>query len=158
MTDKEQDRFEAELRQMRPAKPPEDFLARMLAAKFHPEETARPASPVVEPWKLLLRWLIPATAVLLVAAAIWRGKTYSTSQRAAAPESNLPILTADEVQIGQELISSFDAVARLPGGEPVRFRFQQWMDEIVLNDTTQGLMVESRTPRIEVVALGFETY
>jgi hypothetical protein len=55
-------------------------------------------------------------------------------------------------------MSSFDAVARLPGGEPVRFRCENWMDQVVLSDKSRGLVVENRKPRVEVVAMGYETY
>ena len=69
-----------------------------------------------------------------------------------------PLLKADDVKIDQRLVSSFDAVARLPGGEPVRFRLENWMDQVVLSDKSRGLVVEDRKPRLEVVAMGYETY
>jgi hypothetical protein len=67
-------------------------------------------------------------------------------------------LKADDVKIDQELVSSFDTVARLPGGEPVRFRCNQWLDEITLSNKAQGLVLQERTPRLEIVTVGFETY
>ena len=168
MTDHEQDRFEAELRRMSPATPPESMMVRLLAAKRpalpRATESARDDSSIPSlVW--LLRWLIPAAAVVIVSVTLWRGGIPS-SNRSSGPAASSeeiatagsPALKADDVQIGQELVSSFDAVARLPGGEPVRFRLQQWMDQVVLSDSTQGLTVESRTPRFEVVPVGFETY
>jgi len=143
-------------------------MTRLLAAK-------RPVAdpPIVvsrleaEPPALMwwLRWLIPATAAVIVSVTLWQGGLPPASREAtsAAGPGNIvtadaPVMKADDVQIGQELVSSFDAVARLPGGEPVRFRLQQWMDRVVLRDTSQGLVVESRTPRFEIVPVGFETY
>ncbi len=168
MTDHEQDILEAALRRIKPARPPEAFVARLRACE--PSRSFRPVQTRPSGWPALdlrgwLRWLIPATAVVIVAAAIWQGRPLPAPQpdhsaapvaSSAVPES--PVLNADEVRIGQELVSSFDAVARLPGGEPVRFRFQQWMDQMVLSDNTRGLVVESRAPRFEVVPVGFETY
>jgi hypothetical protein len=68
------------------------------------------------------------------------------------------LLRADDVKIDQRLVSSFDAVARLPGGEPVRFRCENWMDQTVVSDKSRGLVVENSRPRFEVVPVGFETY
>ena len=80
----------------------------------------------------------------------------------ANPRSGLiaanPAMKADDVKIDQRLVSSFDAVARLPGGEPVRFRCENWMDQMVLKDSSKGWVVNNRQPRFEVVPVGFETY
>jgi hypothetical protein len=67
-------------------------------------------------------------------------------------------LKADDVQVREQLVSSFDAVAKLPTGEPVRFRCQKWVDQVVLRDKKRGVVIEQRTPRLEVVPVGFETY
>lgn len=67
-------------------------------------------------------------------------------------------LKADSVQIDRQLVASFDAVARLPGGEPIRFRCREWVDEVVLQDKARGLVVEQRAPRLEVIPVRFETY
>jgi hypothetical protein len=62
------------------------------------------------------------------------------------------------VQIDQALVWSFDAVARLPSGEPIRFRCREWMDQVVLSDRDRGVVFEQRAPRVEVVPVRFETY
>jgi hypothetical protein len=67
-------------------------------------------------------------------------------------------LKADDVQIDEQLVSTFDAVAPLPSGEPVRFRCRQWLDEVVLRDSKRGVEVTRRVPRVEVVPVSFETY
>jgi hypothetical protein len=111
----------------------------------------------------VLRLALPAAAVVLIAAVIVlrnasppkRTPTTSTSKSgmiAAAP------LKADDVKIEHDLVSSFDTLARLPGGEPVRFRCNQWMDEITFSNKAQGLVLQERTPRLEIVTVGFETY
>jgi hypothetical protein len=114
-------------------------------------------------WRRVFRFLIPAVGVALAALIIWRSsldtrtpkRGVSNSQPKDASE---PGLKADHVEIAQELLSSFDTLARLPGGEPVRFRCREWLDQVTLSDKTQGVVLQERTPRVEVVAVGFETY
>jgi hypothetical protein len=36
--------------------------------------------------------------------------------------------------------------------------FREWTDGVVLRDSAQDLVVESHVPRLEIVAVGFETY
>jgi hypothetical protein len=110
---------------------------------------------------LLLRWLVPAAAVSAMAAAllVWqpfRPARQPQSDLAVTPDK--PALKADDVEIDEQLVASFDAVARLPSGLPVRFRCRQWTDEVVLRDTARGLVIERRAPRLEVVPVSFETY
>jgi hypothetical protein len=69
-----------------------------------------------------------------------------------------PALKADDVEFDQQLVAAFDAVARLPGGQPVRFRCREWADAVVLRDSARGIVIEQRTPRLEVVPVSFETY
>jgi hypothetical protein len=62
------------------------------------------------------------------------------------------------VQVNQELVSSFDVVAKLPTGEPVRFRCRRWKDQLVVTDKNSGIAIEESNPRVEVVPVRFETY
>ena len=96
-----------------------------------------------------MRWLAPVSAVGLVVFV-------SVYQFPWAVQSD-DFKTGD-VQLNRKLVSSFDAVAELPNGEPVRFRVREWSDETVFHDTARGLVVESSTPRMEVVPVAFETY
>ena len=165
MTDREQQEFEAALRRTRPVKLPEELRSRLLAAA--PPKKARSAPPwpalAFLGWMRVLRLALPAAAAVLIAAVIvWRntsppkptatGSTSKGGMVAAAP------LKADDVKIEHDLVSSFDTLARLPGGEPVRFRCNQWMDEITFSNKAQGLVLQERTPRLEIVTVGFETY
>jgi len=166
VTDHEQNRFEAELRRSRPARLPEDYWSRLLAA-------ARPtkASPVA-PWpapvavglQRVLRFFIPAAGVAMAAFFAWRQTLRPNSPPAISPShasSMAPpasTVKADDLQIAQDLVSSFDTLAWLPGGEPVRFQCRQWMDTVTLSDKTRGLVFEERTPRVEIIPVGFETY
>jgi hypothetical protein len=113
----------------------------------------------------VLRFLIPATAAAALMVVAWRlsvqqkkPSVASVSKTSASSISTPSALRADEVQIDQDLVSSFDALARLPGGEPVRFQCRQWIDRVTLSDKEHGLVLEERTPRVEVVAVGYETY
>lgn len=169
MTESEQNDFEQQLRRTRPAKLPEDFAARLQAAA--PKRSSAEPREVIAPSLLdyfrahwnALRWFIPASAVALAVMMAWHGSLPTRSRQfVAAPGSQadtaVPVLKADEVKIDQQLVSSFDAVARLPSGEPVRFRCENWMDEFVLSDKARGVVVENRKPRFEVVPVRYETY
>ena len=170
MTDHELDEFERQLRCTKLARPPEDFAARLLAAapkRIRVESAVNtPSIPVFfQSLRMSLRWLIPATAVGLAVIVAWQGsqpfvnppENIGSGSRTSASASP-PLLKADEVKVDQQLVSSFDAVARLPGGEPVRFRCENWMDQVAVTDKSLGLVVEHSQPRVEVVAMRFETY
>jgi hypothetical protein len=170
--------LEAELGRARPARPPAEFLQRLASevpgqvlerrtrcrceAQGHtPHPTsdsnrstlAVPRSPTA--WlPLLLRWLVPATAAVALCLVVWQANHPNTPGRGTA----LTRLKADDVEIDQQLVSTFDTVAPLESGEPVRFRCRQWVDEMVLRDSKQGVEVTRRVPRLEVVPVRFETY
>ena len=178
MNHEELARFEAELRGTAPAAPPAGFLQRLtsevptLVAERRMQaapatQPPRPETPVApaavqaaeaSPWpfglRFVLRLLVPATALLAVGTILWRAHLPAPrpAQTASAP------VRADDVQIDQQLVSTFDTVATLPNGEPVRFRCREWMDEVVLRDTRLGVEVARRVPRVEVVPVRFETY
>jgi len=178
LNDNELERLEAELQSVRPAVPPLDFMRRLKtevpALVAERRVQVAPATPSaraeipVEPemvraseagvWSswlpLVLRWLAPAVAVVVLGAIVWRANLPASrpSQTASDP------VRADDVQIDQQLVSSFDTVATLPSGEPVRFRCREWMDEVVLRDSRRGFEVARRVPRVEVVPVSFETY
>ena len=155
------DDFEAELSRLKPAAPPTEFLVRL--QKVQP--LATPARSVISPRPnfvsrvFALRWLVPAAALAIFGLLVWRiilpSPPASHDQR---PVAAAPTLKADEVQIDRELVATYEAVARLPGGEPVRLRCREWVDQVVWEDKARGLVVEQRTPRIELIPVRFETY
>ena len=161
MNEHEEQRTEAILRGIAPAQPPADFMARMVAAG--PVEQAEPpaqhARVARRGWLPLLRWLVPATAVVVAGLGIWRfGAHPAPPARHETAGSTTPTLTADEVHIDRELVSAFDAVGQMTNGEPVRFHCQQWMDNVELRDTARGLVVQQQRPRLEVLPVSFEPY
>jgi hypothetical protein len=153
------ERFEQELRSLTPARPPAEFIARLRELE-PPVPAPRRAEHLAHwNWAHLLRWLIPATALLVAAGFVWL-KFVHTGSHGGRPlaVSVSPPLKADSVQIDEQLVGAFDAVGRLPDGEPVRFHCREWMDNVVLRDKTRGVVIEQRTPRVEVVPVRFETY
>ena len=152
------DRFEKELRSLRPARPPAELIERL--RELEPA-LAVPASGGNTQWHWahLLRWLVPATAVLLAAGFVWFKHSQPRTQHGPSLAVTVPpALKADTVQIDEQLVGAFDAVGRLPNGEPVRFHCREWMDNVVLRDKTRGVVIEQRSPRVEVVPVRFETY
>ena len=155
--------IEAKLRRLSPARPPAEFMARLTAARPAPAPVLPQPSTLSPqlPGLLLLRWLGLAAVGAAVAAALlvwWPSKPEHGQASNAASAVVEPVPKADDVEIDQQLVAAYDAVARLPDGQPIRFRCREWSDEVVLTDTARGIVIEQRTPRLEVVPVRFETY
>jgi len=164
VTDQEQNRFEAELREIKAARLPEDFRSRLLAAapptKACPVRRPWPA-PVALGWQRVRRFFIPAAVAAALTVVVWRhgsqmNKAARKVQNVSPAVATVP--RADDVQIAQDLVSSFDTVATLPTGEPVRFQCQRWVDKVTFTDKSRGLVLEERRPRVEIVPVRFEIY
>ena len=156
MSDCDHELFEAELRKLAPAPPPAELMAKLAAAIPQPSTLSPQPS-----WHLLLRWLVPATAATALAAAllVWWSSNPGGQRRGRPAVALLQTASkADNIEIDRQLVAAFDAVARLPDGQPVRFRCREWADAVVLRDPARGLVIESRTPRLEVVPVSLETY
>ncbi len=155
MKDREQNLMEVELQRLKPATPPPELMERMLAAlpaAPAPRLETRAGTPrPTEWWWPWLRWLAPVSAIVLVAFV---------SLRQIPLALNHPVtgINADAVQISHKLMSAYDAVGELPGGEAVRFRVREWSDSTVMHDSARGLVVEQSKPRLEVIPVAFETY
>lgn len=155
MKDREPELMEAELQRLKPATPPSELIDRMLAAVPAPPaprfemRAGEPRS--TEWWMPWLRWLAPVSAIGLVAFV-------SIRQIPLALNHPVTGINADAVQISHKLVSAYDAVGELPGGEAVRFRVQEWSDSTVMHDSARGLVVEQSKPRLEIIPVAFETY
>jgi hypothetical protein len=155
MNDEEQQRFEDSLRRAQPARPPEEFMARLRASK-----------PVSEPRRVRtiagglnwLRWLAPAAAAVVACVLIARAWIHPGIPTGHAMPPAAYGLKVDKLSVDQELVSSFDVVAQLPDGVPVRFRCQKWQDQWIASDTNHGVQIEQNNPRVEVTPVRFETY
>jgi hypothetical protein len=155
MKDREQNLMEVELQRLKPATPPPELIERMLSAVPVPPsprfETRAGTPRPTEWWMPWLRWLAPVSAIGLVAFV-------SIRQIPLALNHPVTGINADAVQINHKLVSAYDAVGELPGGEAVRFRVREWSDSTVMHDSARGLVVEQSKPRLEVIPVAFETY
>jgi len=155
MNDREREVMEVELRRCQPGQPPRELIERMLAAVPAPPSPRPQRRPIAtrstEWWWTWLRWLAPVSAVGLLAFVSVRQIPWALNHPLAG-------INADDVQISHKLVSSYDAVGELPGGESVRFRVREWSDSTMFQDSARGLMVEQSQPRLEVLPVRFETY
>jgi hypothetical protein len=164
MTEFDPERFEAELRKLEPAVPPEELRCRLDELKPNrlDWENSRSSSGEGTGGFLARFWWSIATAAALGIAVAVLYPHHSTPLQ----KTSHPLLTrvaqsqakADQIEIDQQLLSVFDAIARLPSGEPVRFHCREWMYGIVLRDSARGFVLERQMPRLEVVPVRFETY
>jgi hypothetical protein len=167
LNEQEQEKYEAELRRTPPARVPEQFMARLKAARgadgqgiarLKPDDRKIRVGTGWLAWQNVWRWLAPAMGLAVVGLLAGRGKFYPESSVKEKPLAVANGLKADDVQVDQELVSSFDVVAKLPGGEPVRFRCQKWRNQLLVTDKSRGIEIEQSNPRVEVVPVRFETY
>jgi len=157
----ELDKLEAGFRRISPGAVPAELMDRLRAV----EAEIRPARPQVRPappWAHLLalwrglRVAVPAAAVVLLAWCAWHPAGAPGPARLSPPGSSG--IKASTVQVGHSLVASFDTVAQVPGGDPVRFRCRAWQDDVVIHDGAHGVEVSQSTPRLEIVPVRFETY
>jgi hypothetical protein len=171
LNETELQRVEDDLKRLAPAQPPEDFIARLstrLAAKTANRREAKAVEPAFSPFIAslrlnlfaggLLRWVVPMTGVTAILVFWAVAQHRMPGLRSSGSTASTSTLKADDVQIDHELVSTFDAVAKLPTGEPVRFRCREWMDQVVLSDNSRGITIEQRSPRLEIIPVGFDTY
>ena len=172
MSENDRDLIETDLSRLKPARPPEDFLARLVAVCPTPSKAGAPLPRVRHavaggtvrlgaPWRHWPRWLIPAAATVLLVVGFPLLRPGGSKPRAREPVPGLgaqPALEADDIQIDRQLVAAFDAIAHLPGGEPVRLRCREWTDEVVMRDSARGITIERHIPRVEVVPVGLEIY
>jgi hypothetical protein len=162
MNDHESELFEVQLRRLRPARPPQELLTRLVGAQPVWSALCLAPSPQVRlagTWWWRLRWL--ATTAATAGIAVWLAGRLSRPVDKLPIQSGLasqPALGADNVEIDRQLVAAYDAVAKMPNGEPVRFRCREWMDEVVLRDSVRGIVIEQRSPHLEVIPVSFDTY
>jgi len=161
VSEKEFERYEAELRGVAPAPLPEHFLARLQAAKPEMQmKERRPFRPSDEwqSWSGMLRWLGPSTALAAIGLLAFRAEMTPGISAKKQPLAIASGFKADNVQVDEDLVSSFDLVAVSPTGQPVRFHCRQWRDQLVATDSSHGVKIEQSNPRVEVVPASIETY
>jgi len=161
VNEQELQHFEAELRGAAPAPLPEQFQARLQAAKPF-RGSLRLTSPqpafAESRWLWFWRRLAPGMAMAALGLLAFRVDLLPGSSGKKQALVVAAGFEADDVQVDEDLVSSFDVVATLPGGQPVRFRCRQWKDQLVATDKNHGVTIEQSKPRVEVVPVRFETY
>jgi hypothetical protein len=162
MKDHNLEEFEAELHALKPAPVPPELLARLQGVRPSSQTAVTRSSTraprQVPPW---WHWLAPATVAAGIALAfgpLQRQHGGSLPAQPAAGVSEGIPTTDDAVEIERELVGSYDAVAELSSGLPVRFHCQEWEDKLLFRDPRRGIAIERRTPRVEVVRISFDTY
>jgi hypothetical protein len=164
MKEPELESFETELRRLRPARPPGEYMDRLAAANRAMPGTgasSRKPGPVgwlAVPW---IRWLAPsaAAALLLGMVALWNRPSPGDDPPVdPTPAPSASLAPADTMEFDRRLVASFDAIAELPGGEPVRFNFREWRDKVTYHDPVHNLIIERTVPRLELVPVRLETY
>ena len=162
MNEFEPEQLETELQHLRLAPPPSDFLVRCgIALESEVFHQKTPRSVQRFNFVRLLRWLAPLTAATAIAALFlikFSNDSSIQSQNAVIPIKPEQAMKADNVEIVEQLVATFDAVAHLPDGAPVRFRCSEWFDDVVLRDSSRGILIQHRMPRLEVEPVSFETY
>jgi hypothetical protein len=161
MNEQEQELFETELRRLELSQLPHELQARLqrLRQTEPLKEIRRPQAAFRErgAWAWL-RWIAPATAAMLALFAVIWHLNRDTSTAPTHLASPNKAFKADHVEIDRELLDSIDTIQHTPDGEPVHFRINQWMEAVTLRDSTRGVEVIQRTPRIEVVPVSFGSY
>ncbi len=157
------ERFEKELRRLRPAKPPEDLVHRLAerVAVAEPSQSSPVTFRSFSSWWARLGWAAAAATALVIITAWVAYKAHRMPLHDQVQVARKPVeapMKADQVEINQRLVAAFDAVAQMPDGAPVRLRCREWVDAVVLRDSARGVVVERETPRLEVVPVRFETY
>jgi hypothetical protein len=155
----ELDKLEAELRQIPPAEVPLELMEKLRVVTIGEHPVNRRQAGSAFRWLDIFtgwRFMATATAAAIVLIAWGVSLPNAVPNKTNQPQSSGMDVTA--VQAGHSLVASFDMVAQLPGGEPVRFRCREWQDDVVIHDKVHGMMISKSTPRIEVIPVRFETY
>lgn len=164
MSEFDPEQFEKELQTLRPAKPSPQNLAQIraqLRARSAPASQPVRSATFQFRWNLAWRWLVPASALAAIAGLVLFAQSAARraeTQPQPTAASQQPMLKADKVEIDRRLVADFDTITETPGGQPMRFRCEQWLDRVRLRDSAAGLTIERTTPRIEIVPVRFDTY
>jgi hypothetical protein len=163
MNDRDQELFETELSRLRPARPPEDFMARLAATpqKLRAQAAQEAEAKAKTPLGRWFPWVAPlaAAAALVAALAVWHRFTPAPQlQPRPSVLSAKTSIKPDTLEIDRQLVASYGAVLQLPTGEPVRLLFREWRDDAILRDPSKRIVIEAQTPRLEVVSVSFDTY
>lgn len=161
MTESEERHWESELRRAAPAPVPAELLEKLRKAAASSKRSAGHSLHPFVVLRLVRGWYWAALSslaivVCLLAFPALRGshsKEIAHSPASGPAPARLPVVLVDHA-----LVSTYEAVAEMPGGLPVRFQCRKWMDKVEMRDAQGGLVVEQSTPRLEIVPKCLETY
>jgi hypothetical protein len=153
----EWEKFESELRRIPPMAPPPQLMERLRITRREPDP--QPAQfPKVQWTDWFSSWrsvalTAPASVVILI---LWLLLSPAAGPGKAEASGSAGI-KANAVQVSLSLLGTFDTMAKLPDGEPVRLRCKVWQDGMMLRDDAHGVVISQSAPRIEVVPVSIET-
>lgn len=171
MNEPDLESLERDLRRLRPAAS-DEFVNRLVSSRPRRavEPVATPKPGLFDRVRLSLdragfwlRWCAaPAVLVCLIGMLWFRPEPPPTLVDASGTNRAHQLTEvpagAGEVEIEHDLVDSYEMVADLPSGVPVRFRLDKWHDTVVYRDPQTGLAVERRSPRFEVVPMSLASY
>lgn len=157
--------LESELKHLRPRRLPLGFQERLLerSPEASPATPARPDRTLAF-WRSWRRLVFPLSAGALAAVLllVWPVRPPVPPLKTGDVQNVEPAFptpaSTDQVEFDSQLLASFDAVAELPGGIPVRFECRQYEDRVIFHHANADLTVERSVPRLEIVPVRFETY
>ena len=162
MNDRDIERLEIELGKLKPAPPPPELMTRLAVAPSVKPTSRAARSGSLSRAEVWWRWLWPvpaltaAAALLLLLVARRESGQLGTPQRSTT--GSAPVTRIQDIEFDRQLVMAFDAIAQMPNGQPVRFRCREWTDDVIVRDPVQGIVIERRTPRLEIVPVRIETY
>jgi hypothetical protein len=160
MTDPELDLWEQELQRLRPAPLPQTLEARVRATispDLHDSPPPAASHNFAPRCSWLITWVLPAAAAVAFAVFCWI-RFIPAHRPITNTASAASAFSADRVEIDRQLIGSFEGLAELPGGKPLRFRCYDWMDHIRVRDSARGIVFEKDEPYREIVPVRYDHY
>jgi len=160
MNEFEPEQLENDLSDLKPAAVPENLMSRLATLNQPCQRLRAPKQRSKGTFIHFLPWLTPLAAAAAVAIFlhVQRLNEFSAHIAPRVLKAEAKPIKADNVEVVQQLVGTFDAVTRLPDGQPVRFRCSEWFDDVLLLDSSQGILIQHRVPRLEVKQVNFETY
>ncbi|MFO1522236.1 MAG: hypothetical protein U1G05_09405 [Kiritimatiellia bacterium] len=144
-----EDRIEARLRRLTPARPPDALMERLLSTR--PAPASRPRPPRGSWSRLVLR--LAAALALLAGAAVWLRPRAPSAPAAEPPRtrSDLAAVRYDEI-----LDARPAGIVRMPNGESCKVLECTGVRRLVMEDDDRDLRCEVEVPTRRVMLLAMD--